>query len=100
MLARPATAGQATFEPDDEDLAPDDEEPDDLEPAEPEDEDEDEDEDAAAGLSAFLSPDDVAPSFPASLPPPESGELAEPEPFSEDPVSTFSFLAPALESVW
>ena len=93
MLARPATAGQATFEPDDE-------ERDDLEPAEPEDEDEDADEDAAAGLSAFLSPDDVAPSFPASLPPPESGELAEPEPFSEDPVSTFSFLAPALESVW
>ena len=56
MLARPpATAGQATFEPDDEDAAADEDEP------------------------------------------PESDEPAEP--FSADPFSTLSFLAPARESV-
>jgi hypothetical protein len=93
MLARPpATAGQATFEPDDEDAAADEDEP-----PEPEPDDEEDDVAAAAGLSAFLSPDGDPPSLPASAEPPESDEPAEP--FSADPFSTLSFLAPARESV-
>src|SRR6266704_801806 len=97
MLAWPATAGQATFEPDDEELEPDDEEPDDPEPPEPE--PEPDDDVTAADLSAFLSPVDDPPSFPGSFPPPESGPLAESEPFPAAPLSTLSLVAPARESV-
>jgi hypothetical protein len=108
MLAWPATAAQATFEPDDED-APEDDEPED--PEDPEDDDEPEDEDAAAAaFPAFLSPDDDPPLSPDDDPPslPDPDEPDEPDesgpdedepdsdPFSALSFAVFSFVAVAL----
>jgi hypothetical protein len=102
MLARPATAGQATFEPDeDEDEEPDDEEdeePDDEEPDDEEPDDEelgDEDEEPLPTVSeAFLpllpglSPDESALDAPSDF-------LAS-EPLDEALAASESFCAARL----
>jgi hypothetical protein len=90
MLAWPATTAQATFEPEDEEEE-EEEEPDE-EPAdedEPDDEESPEDDDtAAAGLSAFLSPEDDPLSFAESLPPsdePDESVVDESDPERAEP---------------
>jgi hypothetical protein len=97
MLARPATAGQATFEPDeDEDEEPDDEEdeePDDEEPDDEEPDDEDEEplptvSEAFLPLLPGLSPDESALDAPSDF-------LAS-EPLDEALAASESFCAARL----
>lgn len=107
MLAWPATTAQATFEPEEEEV-PDEEPADEDEPEEeePEDEESPEDDDtAAAGLSAFLSPEDDPPSFAESLPPsdePDESAAEESDPERAEPelapFRDLSFFALSRES--
>jgi len=91
MLARPATAVQATFEPDEDE--PDEDEPEDAEPDEEEEADEPDEEDEDDELPT-LSPDFLSPAADLSLDEEVSGFFPSEDPFeplAEAPAGSLLF---------